>query len=332
MGQADVDVSIWLKSKPRFADLFNAIIFGKKQVILPDELEELPPVSSTSLRDKKGKSTNIKCYRDIIMKWQSNAVFVLLASELQDNIHYAMPVKTMLYDVLDYTEQIRSMWKSTKNDLIVAKENRINTSIISGAEFISRFRKNDRLIPIITLTFYYGEKEWDGALSLYDMFKFNSTEIENTILQKYIPDYHINLVDAGKIDNLECFQSDLQVILGMLKYRNNKNALQKYITEHSSYFSCIDTETYQAIRAFLHSEQLLKKYTHNNKEVQIDMCKALDDLYNDGITQGIKQGIEEGISRTKHETAHEMYNIGISVETIAAVLKENKLTISQWLS
>ena len=121
------------------------------------------------------------------------------------------------------------------------------------------------------------------------MFKFNGTEIENTILQKYIPDYHINLVDAGKIDNLECFQSDLQVILGMLKYRNNK-------------------------------------------EVQIDMCKALDDLYNDGITQGIKQGIEEGISRTKHETAHEMYNIGISVETIAAVLKENKLTISQWLS
>lgn len=87
------------------------------------------------------------------------------------------------------------------------------------------------------------------------MFKFNGTEIENTILQKYIPDYHINLVDAGKIDNLECFQSDLQVILGMLKYRNNK-------------------------------------------EVQIDMCKALDDLYNDGITQGIKQGIEEGISRT----------------------------------
>lgn len=289
MGQADVDVSIWLKSKPRFADLFNAIIFGKKQVISPDELEELPPVSSTSLRDKKGKSTNIKCYRDIIMKWQSNAVFVLLASELQDNIHYAMPVKTMLYDVLDYTEQIRSLWKSTKNDLIVAKENRINTSNISGAEFISRFRKNDRLIPIITLTFYYGEKEWDGALSLYDMFKFNGTEIENTILQKYIPDYHINLVDAGKIDNLECFQSDLQVILGMLKYRNNK-------------------------------------------EVQIDMCKALDDLYNDGITQGIKQGIEEGISRTKHETAHEMYNIGISVETIAAVLKENKLTISQWLS
>ncbi len=117
------------------------------------------------------------------------------------------------------------------------------------------------------------------------MFKFNGTEIENTILQKYIPDYYINLFDAGKIDNLECFQSDLQVILGMLKYRNNKSALQNYITEHSSYFSCIDTETYQAIPAFLHSEQILKKYTHNNNEVQLDMCKALDDFNNKPVAQ-----------------------------------------------
>ena len=117
------------------------------------------------------------------------------------------------------------------------------------------------------------------------MFKFNGTEIENTILQKYIPDYYINLFDAGKIDNLECFQSDLQVILGMLKYRNNKSALQNYITEHSSYFSCIDTETYQAIRAFLHSEQILKKYTHNNNEVQLDMFKALDDFNNKPVAQ-----------------------------------------------
>lgn len=218
-----------------------------------------------------------------------------------------------------------------KNRSIEKKAGNSGTSAISGAELLSRFRKNDKIIPIITLTFYYGEKEWDGALSLYDMFQFSGTEAEHTLFKKYISDYHINLIDASKIDNLECFRSDLQVILGMLKYRNNKEALKNYITEHSSYFSSIDIETYQAVRAFLHSEKLLKKHL-DKKEVHIDMCKALDDLYNDGITLGMEQGIEQGISITKHETAQEMYNIGMSVETIAAVLKESKLTISRWLS
>ena len=35
MGQADVNVNLWLKDTKRFADLFNAILFQGKAVILP---------------------------------------------------------------------------------------------------------------------------------------------------------------------------------------------------------------------------------------------------------------------------------------------------------
>ena len=35
-----------------------------------------------------------------------NAVYVLLGTELQMKIHYAMPVKSMLYDSVNYAEQI----------------------------------------------------------------------------------------------------------------------------------------------------------------------------------------------------------------------------------
>ena len=87
---------------------------------------------------------------------------------------------------------------------------------------MSRFRKKDRLIPIISLVFYYGSKPWDGPVDLYDMFQLEGTKEENEILEKYLPNYKINLVDAERLEDVEKFSDDLQVILTMLRYRDSK--------------------------------------------------------------------------------------------------------------
>ena len=96
MGKADVNVNIWLSEKKRFANLFNGVIYGGRQVILPEDLEEVNPVSSVSVKNRTGKTKNMKKYRDIIMKWRNQATLVLLANESQDKVHYAMPHKVML--------------------------------------------------------------------------------------------------------------------------------------------------------------------------------------------------------------------------------------------
>ena len=36
MGKADVNVNIWLSEKNRFANLFNGVIYGGENVILPE--------------------------------------------------------------------------------------------------------------------------------------------------------------------------------------------------------------------------------------------------------------------------------------------------------
>ena len=74
---------------------------------------------------------------------------MLLAVESQTAIHYAAPL-VMLYDSMEYAEQVRVKWKERPPRL-------------SSAEFLSRFQKN-KLIPVITLIFYYGTEEWDGPL------------------------------------------------------------------------------------------------------------------------------------------------------------------------
>ena len=75
----------------------------------------------------------------------------------------------------------------------------------------------------------------------------------------------------------------------MLKYRGEKEKLQRYMQENREYFGQVDVETYQALGAFLHSEKKLKEIVEHGEEEQIDMCKALDDIYADGEKAGRSQ-------------------------------------------
>ncbi len=76
----------------------------------------------------------------------------------------------------------------------------------------------------------------------------------------------------------------------MLKYRGEKEKLQRYMQENRDYFGQVDVETYQALGAFLYSGKKLKEVVDSGEEEQIDMCKALDDIYADGVKDGEKAG------------------------------------------
>ena len=236
MGKADVNVNIWLSEKKRFANLFNGVIYGGRQVILPEDLEEVNPVSSVSVKNRAGKTKNMKKYRDIIMKWRNQATLVLLANESQGKVHYAMPHKVMLYDGMDYETQIRNNWKNFNDRRKQNKKAGQPLEHLTAGEHLSRFRKKDRLIPIISLVFYYGSEPWDGPVDLYDMFQLEGTKEEKEILEKYLPNYKINLVDAERVEDVEKFSDDLQVILTMLRYRDSKEELTDYINENKKFF------------------------------------------------------------------------------------------------
>ena len=185
---------------------------------------------------------------------------------------------------------------------------------------MSRFRKKDRLIPIISLVFYYGSKPWDGPVDLYDMFQLEGTKEENEILEKYLPNYKINLVDAERLEDVEKFSNDLQVILTMLRYRDSKEELTDYINENKKFFQNVDYETSQAMKAFLNMKQIPGEAEH--KEEMIDMCKAIQEMYDDGVKDGIQQGIAATIRTCQNLNASR-------IETFNNVRKEYKLTEEQ---
>ena len=96
---------------------------------------------------------------------------------------------------------------------------------------------------------------------------------------------------------VSCFQTDLQIIFGMLKYKSNKKDLTNYVQANKNYFGDLDEDSYNAAKALLGSERYLKLERKTNGG--IDMCKALEDLYQDGVNEGMmkkQRHISRGLS------------------------------------
>lgn len=281
MGKSDIAVKQWLGKKERFADLFNGVVFQGKKVVCADELEETAGESAVLIRDKEGKEKGIQRYRDIVMNWKKDVTLAVLACEDQEKVHYAMPVRMLLYDGLAYTEQVRQVWEKYGDE---DKEEKLTRE-----EFLSRFKKEDFIYPVISLVFYYGEKEWDGSRDLYGMFRLSDLEEDQEMIEKYLPNYKINLVQPDDIKDLTRFQTDLQIILGMLQCRKQKEKLSEFMYKNEEYFRHTDLETYQAVRVFLNSERQLKEFTSEDGKEELDMCEALQELYQDGVNEGEKR-------------------------------------------
>ena len=116
-------------------------------------------------------------------------------------------------------------------------------------------------------------------MELHQMFDLGTEKKHAELMKKYLPNYHINLVDVRRLKNLESFQSDLQIIFGMLQCSQDKYALRTYVANHKDYFQKLDLETYHALGAFLNSRQLMEINVEKEEKEELDMCKALEDIY-----------------------------------------------------
>ncbi len=110
MGAKDAAASTFLSDNERFADLFNYYLFEGRQVIRPEDLEERDTTEVLSLYGRNRKEIQKQKWRDllkyVIIKATETTVFVLLGIENQSDIHYAMPVRNLIYDGMNETVSI----------------------------------------------------------------------------------------------------------------------------------------------------------------------------------------------------------------------------------
>ncbi|SHJ55065.1 Rpn family recombination-promoting nuclease/putative transposase [Hespellia stercorisuis] len=296
MSRADTAVNIFLGDPEHFADVINHGIFRGQPVIIPDRLVELDTASR--------KRESISKVRDIIKSYQNNqAVFILIGIENQTTIHYAMPLRIMDYDSRSYEKQRRA---------ISARHHKAKDLVGNSDEYISGFSKSDRLIPVITLVVYYGNKAWDGATDLHGILDIPD---ELRPFKDWIGNYKMHLLEVARIndEDLDSYSDDLKCVFGFIKYQKDKQALRDFIYKNEKLFSNVPVETCEAIQEATHLNEI-EKYIEKEQE-GVNMCVAIQEMIEDGRTEGeVRKLIEQTCKKLrKRQTA----------ETIADALEED---------
>lgn len=284
MARTDEPIKKLFKNKENFADLFNATIFHGKQIIKADKLTEI------NTEDIHIDSTNTN------------------ESEDQSSVDYAMSIRTMLYDALAYTKQ--------QNDLEL-KQNK------EGKFYRGKMTKNQKVLPVLSVVFYYGEQEWNAGKSLHDLIKWP----ENIDLKDIIPDYKMNLIWAYGMKDIDNFTTDLQYILYLLKYKQEEGRLEQYIEQNNEKLQHMNQDTHNAIIALMGSE-ILEGIEEEGGEVRME-SKALKAIQDRGVEKGVALSlimlVQKKIQKNKQlfEIADELEEDEIKIQPIYQMIKEN---------
>ena len=280
MGTKNAVSKSYLSDSQRFAQICNNQLFGGRQVIQPEKLRELDPEELMVEGEHALDLEILEKYRDVLRIYDSQVMFLILGIENQEEVHYAMPLRQMLYDVLKYESQ----------RVRLEREHREKKDL-RGAEYVSGIAKNDRLIPVITLTVYWGKEPWDGAKSLYEMLDIPP------VLSQYkdiINDYRMNLLEVCSMENLEAYRGELKALFGFIRYQKDKAALSRFVMENEDIFHALTSETIRAI-SVLGGARELGQYVKREKEdeEEIDMCEALQEMIMDGKIEGKAEDVLE---------------------------------------
>jgi len=272
VGLIDTEGKKYLSDNEIFADAFNYLIYGGKQVIKAAELRE---IDTTELAVPYGNNAKapVQKYRDILKLWNAmmgdDAIYIILGAELQDKVHYGMPVKDGLYDMLGYSKQIEEIRRSYRkqreeNAGEITAEDGVLKIKLTSEEFLSGLRKGDKLIPIITAVVYFGDTSWDGPRSLHDMLDF-----KNDAIKSFVPDYKLNLISPVDMDDEEFtkFSTDLGFAMEVIKHQSSDADEVIERTNHRK----IDRDT----ALFLNSAVKLS-LEYEEEAGGIDMCKAME--------------------------------------------------------
>lgn len=278
----DTILKNYWSNNEQFADFFNAVLFEGERVIKPDELEDVDTEESTILEHRE-YAESIKASRDTIkIQKKSSAYgvqFVMLGMEGQEHIHYAMPMRVMGYDYGTYKKQYDSNAKQYKL-----------ADGLEEDEYLSRMKRTDKFVPVITVVVYYGEKAWDGAVSLHGMLNIPEE------MKRYVNDYKMLLIEARQndlklhnINNVDLFNL-LRILLDKSKPLNEtREKAIEYAKKHE-----VDKSVLMTV---VGAANCKIDYNSLDRKGDADMCTVFEETRLEGEAKGIiETGYEFGLS------------------------------------
>lgn len=189
----------------------------------------------------------------------------------------------------------------------------------STGEFLSGFWSDDRLVPSITVTIFFGPEEWDGPLSLFDMMDVSDPDVFACI-----DNYHVRLIAPAQMVDEEImkFQSSLREVMLFIKYSKDRENLSRILKANEKRFREVERRAADVIEAITNSG-----IKYNESEAKIDMCQAIQEIR----MEERKIGEQDGELKKAKEAAVELYKMGLDTEKIAQAVGYAVETVKGWL-
>ena len=304
MGRADTATTNFMRQNDVFADAFNFFLYQGRPVIDQGKLRELDPAELAMPYGADKKSEPVQKYRDILKGLAAmedgERAYLLLGIENQTHVHYAAPVKGMLYDALQYARQIEQTGRRHREKKEYGRS--------GSGEFLAGFYKEDWLIPVITLFISFSPGEWDGPRSLWEMMKMEDTE-----LRSKLPDYRINLVSPAELGKEEFrkFHSALGDVLEFIKYSGDKEKLMNWLREEKPELT-LGRKEVEVLNACVNAKLVIKP-----EEEEVKVCKAIEDYKMEAVEKATKEVTE---STRLSDLRNLMKNMQLTAQQAAAAL------------
>ena len=169
----------------------------------------------------------------------------------------------------------------------------------------------DRLIPSITVTIFFGSEEWDGPLSLFEMMDVSAPEV-----LACMDNYHVRLLAPAQMsdDEIMKFQSSLREVMLFIKYSKDKENLSRVLAANEERFREVERRAADVIETITNSGM---KY--DEKEKVVDVCQAIQEMR------------KESEQKKAREVAGNLYKMGLDIEKIAQAVGYAVETVNEWL-
>lgn len=277
MGKKDEYQFDYLDDNRRFADQINGALFNGRQVVKPEQLE--PDESQTVSTGEEAGAGSAKTVVDKVRIWKGKKLHIL-AVENQNYVDYQMVLRNMFSESLGYRKQ----WKRKKRAHGETHDLKVRDEYLSG------MKKDEKFAPIITLVVYFGTGgTWDGARCLYDLLEIDDE------LKAYVTNYRLNLYDCHEHDTFEEYKTGLRQVFETIRYAEDKKKLKEIMEENRETYSRIDSDTRNMLEVVANIKIPEKCKVAETGEERYDMCKAFEDMRQEGYEEGIEKGIEKGI-------------------------------------
>ena len=338
MGKKDAVSKHYMSKNEIFADAVNFYFFDGREKVKPEDLESgdaeelellygkhaaVHAVVEQEKNREKGKRKHkrrdsdlisVQRYRDIlkrcVIREYGRTVYVIYGIEAQSEIHYAMPVKSMLYDALNYAAQVSEIADGHAKDGNRGK---------SAGEFLSGFHRTDRLRPVRTLVIYFGSAAWNGPRTLKEMLCLPEGEDFSSL-----NDYRLDLLVPGEIEDFSKFHTELGAVLEVLKVMEDREAMAELMCEKSNVYERLPRDAAELLRIFAKIDMEIEE-----DEEEINMCRAIDEMVAEAREEGMRAGEEVGRESLITNMMRNFSRSGVSFEEVSRFISEEDFSRDQ---